>query len=67
MIDLLRYVGGEIVSINGVVDNVIYKSEVEDFACAIVKFENGGYGFSMYHLIVKNLSTELKYLAIKVR
>lgn len=45
MIDLLRYVGGEIVSINGVVDNVIYKSEVEDFACAIVKFENGGYGF----------------------
>jgi predicted dehydrogenase len=45
MIDLLRYVGGEIVSINGVVDNVIYKSEVEDFACAIVKFESGGYGF----------------------
>ena len=45
MIDLLRYFGGEIVSINGVVDNVIYKSEVEDFSCAIVKFENGGYGF----------------------
>lgn len=45
MIDLLRYFGGEIISINGVVDNVIYKSEVEDFSCAIVKFENGGYGF----------------------
>ncbi|NWF88293.1 MAG: Gfo/Idh/MocA family oxidoreductase [Ignavibacteriaceae bacterium] len=45
MIDLLRYFGGEIISINGVVDNVIYNSEVEDFSCAIVKFEKGGYGF----------------------
>ena len=45
MIDLLRYFGGEIISINGVLDNIIYKSEVEDFSCAIVKFENGGYGF----------------------
>lgn len=45
MIDLLRYFGGEIISINGVMDNVIYKSEVEDFACAILKFEKGGYGY----------------------
>ncbi len=45
MIDLLRYFCGEIISINGVLDNTIYKSEVEDFSCAIVKFENGGYGF----------------------
>ena len=45
MIDLMRYFGGEIVSITGVLDNIIYKSEVEDFSCAIVKFENGGYGF----------------------
>lgn len=45
MIDLLRYFCGEIISINGVLDNIIYKSEVEDFSCAIVKFENGGYGF----------------------
>ena len=45
MIDLLRYFGGEIVSINGVLDNIIYKSEVEDFSCALVKFQNGGYGF----------------------
>jgi predicted dehydrogenase len=45
MIDLLRYFGGEIASINGVLDNIIYKSEVEDFSCALVKFQNGGYGF----------------------
>lgn len=45
MIDLLRYIGGEIIDINGVMDNIVYKSEVDDFAAAILKFENGGYGF----------------------
>ena len=45
MIDLLRFVGGEISDINGQIDNVVYSSEVEDFANAIVKFEKGGYGF----------------------
>jgi predicted dehydrogenase len=44
LIDLLRYLGGEISSIKGSVDNVIYDSKVDDFAIAIVKFENGGYG-----------------------
>ena len=45
MIDLLRFFGGEIESIKGVLDDIIYKSEVEDFAAAIVKFEKSGYGF----------------------
>ncbi len=45
MIDLLRYFGGEISEINGVMDNIVYKSEVDDFAAATVKFSNGGYGF----------------------
>jgi D-xylose 1-dehydrogenase (NADP+, D-xylono-1,5-lactone-forming) len=44
MIDLLRYLGGEITSINGKVDNIIYNGSVDDFATALVKFENGGYG-----------------------
>ena len=44
MIDLLRYFGGEIESINGVVENLIYQSEVDDFALATVKFAKGGYG-----------------------
>jgi len=44
MIDLLRYLGGEISTITGTVDNVIYDSKVDDFATALVKFENGGYG-----------------------
>lgn len=45
MIDLLRFFGGEISGINGVVDNIIYTAPVDDFAAAIVKFENGGYGY----------------------
>ncbi len=44
LIDLLRYLGGEIESISGAIDNVIYDSEVDDFAIGIVKFKNGGYG-----------------------
>jgi predicted dehydrogenase len=44
MIDLLRFFGGEIVSIDGVYDNIIYKSEVDDFGMGIVKFEESGYG-----------------------
>ncbi len=45
MIDILRYFGGEIIDIRGFIDNVVYKSEVDDFASAVVKFENGGYGY----------------------
>ena len=44
MIDLMRFFGGEIESINGVIDNVVYKSDVEDFSAAILKFKNSGYG-----------------------
>lgn len=45
MIDLMRFFGGEISEINGVVDNIIYNAPVDDFAAAIVKFENSGYGY----------------------
>ncbi|MBZ0200650.1 MAG: Gfo/Idh/MocA family oxidoreductase [Ignavibacteriaceae bacterium] len=45
IIDLMRFIGGEIENIQGVVDNVIYKSEVDDFAAAIVKFKDAGYGY----------------------
>jgi len=44
MIDLLRYFGGEIENIDGVVGNLIYQSEVDDFALGIVKFVKSGYG-----------------------
>jgi predicted dehydrogenase len=44
LIDLLRFFNDEMKVISGVLDNVIYKNEVEDFATALFKFENGGYG-----------------------
>ncbi len=44
MIDLLRFFGGEIDDIKGYVDNIIFKSEVDDFAAGLVKFNQGGYG-----------------------
>jgi predicted dehydrogenase len=45
MIDLLRFFGGEIIEINGYVDNLVYKSEVDDFAVALAKFKSNGYGY----------------------
>jgi predicted dehydrogenase len=44
MIDLLRYFGGEIENIDGVVGNLVYQSEVDDFALGTVKFTKSGYG-----------------------
>jgi len=44
MIDLLRFFGGEITEINGYMDNIIYNYDVEDFASALLKFENSSYG-----------------------
>ena len=45
MIDMLRYFGGEISEVKAFMDNVVYKSDVEDFASANLKFEKGGYGY----------------------
>lgn len=45
LVDLLQFLGGEIVNISGVIDNLIYKSDVDDFASALVKFKKSGYGF----------------------
>ncbi len=44
MIDTLRYLGGEFAEIHGYMDRIVYKTEVDDFAGGIVKFESGYYG-----------------------
>ncbi len=44
MIDLLRFFGGEIENIDGIVGNLVYQSEVDDFALGTVKFAKSGYG-----------------------
>jgi predicted dehydrogenase len=43
LIDLFRYFGGEMTPVTCIMDNVIFKGEVEDFAAGSLKFENGGY------------------------
>ncbi|MBU2494596.1 MAG: Gfo/Idh/MocA family oxidoreductase [Bacteroidetes bacterium] len=43
-IDLLRYFGGEISEISGYTDNIVYKSDVDDFATGLIKFQKSGYG-----------------------
>jgi len=45
MIDLMRFFGGEIIDIKGYLDNVVYRSEVDDFATGILKFKSSGYGY----------------------
>lgn len=45
LIDLTRFLFGEIADVKGEIANVIYKSEVDDFAHAILKFENGARGY----------------------
>ncbi len=44
MIDVLRFLGGEFSEIRGYMDKIVYKTEVDDFAGGIVKFEGGYYG-----------------------
>ncbi len=44
MIDLLRFFGGEITEIKGFVGNVVYKTEVDDSASGLVRFEKNGFG-----------------------
>jgi predicted dehydrogenase len=43
MIDLLRFLNGEVEPISCVMDNLLYRIEVEDFATALLRFTNGGY------------------------
>jgi len=62
MIDLLRYFGGEIVDIRGFIDKVVYKSEVDDFAAAVVKFERGGYGYLNVSYNCKNSFNKIEII-----
>jgi xylose dehydrogenase (NAD/NADP) len=45
LIDLLRFLGGEFDIIDGSVDNIVYKDGVDDYASALVKFKQSGYGY----------------------
>ncbi|MFA3782747.1 Gfo/Idh/MocA family protein [Melioribacteraceae bacterium 4301-Me] len=65
MIDVLRFFGGEISDVKGYKDNIIYKSEVEDFASAIVKFEKSGYGYFNVSYNAKNTLNKIEIIGYK--
>lgn len=65
MIDLLRFFGGEIIEINGNMDNIIYKTDVDDFANAIVKFEKSGYGYFSVSFNTKKQFNRIEILGQK--
>jgi D-xylose 1-dehydrogenase (NADP+, D-xylono-1,5-lactone-forming) len=65
MIDILRYFGGEIVDIRGFIDNVVYKSEVDDFASSVVKFNSGGYGYLNVSYNSKNAFNRIEIIGSK--
>lgn len=44
MIDVFRYLNGDIIEAKGFKDNIVYQSDVEDFAGGIFKFKSTGYG-----------------------
>ena len=67
LIDTLRFLGGEFDLIGGAVDSVVYKSEVEDFASALIKFKTAVMDISTVLLILKKHLTELKLLDTKVQ
>ena len=43
-------------------DNIIYKSEVDDFASAIVKFENNSYGYFNVSYSTKNAFNRIEII-----
>lgn len=65
MLDLLRFFGGEITEINGYMDNIIYKYDVDDFTSALVKFENGSYGFMNVSYNTKKAFNRIEILGQK--
>lgn len=44
LLDLMRYLCGEITELSGVNEHLCYPTDVEDFAAGILKFERGGFG-----------------------
>ncbi len=45
MLDLMRFLYGEVEPVSCIMDNIIYRTEVEDFASGQLKFNNGGYAY----------------------
>lgn len=65
VLDLLRYFGGEISSIQGVCDNVIYSCDVDDYSAGIANFKNGGHGLFSVSFNTKKAFNRIEILGHK--
>jgi predicted dehydrogenase len=65
LIDLLRYLGGEFNIIGGTVDNIVYQSGVDDFASALIKFNQSGYGYFSCSFNAKKAFNRIEILGHK--
>ncbi len=65
MIDLLRFFGGDVSEITGYVDNIIYKSEVDDFAAGMIKYVKSGYGYFNVSFNTKKAFNRIEILGYK--
>lgn len=45
VMDILLFLGGKAEFVCGITDQLIYNIEVDDFASAVIKFTNSGYGY----------------------
>jgi predicted dehydrogenase len=58
LIDVFRFLLGEVAEISGYLDNIVYHADVEDFATAVIKFENGSYGnFTVSYSAKKSINS----------
>lgn len=62
MIDVLRFLNGELIPLYGCIDNIVYKSEVDDFATGLFRFESGGYGYVNVSFNVAKASNRIEIL-----
>ncbi len=45
MIDVFRFLNGEVEPVSCVLDNLLYRIEVEDYASGLLRFEKGGFAY----------------------
>jgi len=62
MIDLFRYLGGDICEVKGYTESLIYQGNVEDFAVGVCKFTKSGYAQFNVAFCAKKASNRIEII-----
>lgn len=65
MIDLCRYIGGELYPLNAVSDNLVFKGDVEDFFAGTLRTQGGGYAFFQVSYSTPKASNRIEVIGSK--